>query len=97
MLSLIAPLSFLVALLLLARLSARLGAQLNHRHKRYRWLYLSMLLIVGSVGIQVMTLIAPETVSADWATAQTGLLTVGLLLAILVLWTYWRWLLAERT
>ncbi|MEP7284875.1 MAG: hypothetical protein ABI947_03805 [Chloroflexota bacterium] len=96
-LSLFGPVSIIIALLVLALLSQRLGAVTRHS-PLYRWFYVSVALVAISLGWRLLGMIAPEQFNHD---AQSALvydapLAVGLLIAVVVAWRYWSWLLSER-
>lgn len=96
LIGLIGPISLIVALLLLIHLSRRLGKALKRR-KWYRLLYISVLLI--ALGIVFRALILTQTISDDKDNALLYLLPIagGLIIAVIVVWRYWSWLLNEGT
>lgn len=96
LIGLIGPFSLIVALLLLIHLSARLGAALKRR-KWYRLLYLSVLLIGLGVGFRLLTLARPDLNTPDDILFYLLPIATGLVIAVLVIWRYWSWLLNEGT
>ncbi len=96
LLSLIGPVAVVIALVILALLSQRLGA-VTKRPPLYRWLYVSVVLVVSSVIVRLLTLSTPETLGSDFSTLMLYdiLLALGLGLAVIVAWRYWSWLLSE--
>ena len=92
-LGLLGPVSVIVALVVIAQLSQRLGA-VTKRPPIYRWFYVSVGLIAVSVLERVIALFAPNAFNMDllydipFATA--------LVIAVVIAWRYWSWLLSER-
>ena len=96
LLSLFGPLAIMLALVILALLSQRLGA-VTKRPPLYRWLYASVVLVGLSLIVRLLNLNTPETLGDDYSTLMLYdiLLALGLGLAVLVAWRYWSWLLSE--
>lgn len=92
LLGLIGPASIIVALVVLALLSERLGA-VTKRAPIYRWFFVSVALIGISI---VARLIAPDALDYRAALLYDIPLAVGLTLAVVIAWRYWSWLLSER-
>ncbi|MCC7450480.1 MAG: hypothetical protein IT324_23885 [Anaerolineae bacterium] len=89
---LIGPASMIVALIVLALLSQRLGA-VTKRAPIYRWFYVSVVLIAVSI---VGRLFAPDALDYRAALLYDVPLALGLTLAVVIAWRYWSWLLSER-
>lgn len=101
MLSLVGSLSIGIVMIILARLSQRLGHVTHARHY-YLWFYGGAILVwLGALaqifllrhgmdgGIQLQQDIL-------WVLLIKGLPTLGVTIALVVAWHYWSWLLAER-
>ena len=92
-LGLLGPVSVIVALIVIAQLSQRLGA-VTKRPPIYRWFYVSVALIVVCVLERVVALFVPNAFNTEllydipFATA--------LVIAVVIAWRYWSWLLSER-
>jgi hypothetical protein len=95
-LSLVAPVAIMIALVILAQLSQRLGA-VTKRPPLYRWLYLCVVLVGLSVIVRLLNLNAPETLGDDYSALMLYdvLMALGLGLAVIITWRYWNWLLSE--
>jgi hypothetical protein len=90
------PVSILIALVVLALLSQRLGA-VTKRAPLYRWLFVSVALVGVSIVGRFISAVVPGGDPAYAATMLFDVLFVlGLLLAVVVAWRYWSWLLHER-
>ncbi len=96
LLSLFGPVAMMIALVILALLSQRLGA-VTKRPPLYRWLYVSVVLVGISLIVRMINLNMPETLGSDYSTLilYDILLGLGLGLAVIVAWRYWSWLLSE--
>ncbi len=96
LLSLFGPVALMVALVILALLSQRLGAGTT-RPPLYRWVYVSVDLVGLSVIERLHNQNAPQTLGSDYSTLilYDILLALGLGLAVIVAWRYWSWLLSE--
>lgn len=101
LLNLVGPLAISFALIVLGRLSRRLGTVTGSR-KRFRWFYVAALLIgAGAIMrfyIQTVLRAMPEAPSAKvvYTIISDGLPAIGITLGLVVTWYYWSWLLAER-
>ncbi len=90
-----------IALVVLARLSSRLGSVTGSR-KHFRWLYVAAALVWVGAGmryyIQTVMQAMPEAPSAKlvYTIVSDGLPAIGITLGLVVTWYYWSWLLAER-
>ena len=94
-------LSIGVALVVLARLSQRLGS-VTHVRPYYGLLYVAAGLVWGGALVRLYFLTRPDA-SLDmpnqrllYTLLSDGLPAAGLTLGLLVTWFYWSWLLAER-
>ncbi len=95
LLALIGPASMIVALLVMAQLSQRLGA-VTKRPPIYRWFYASIaLLIIGILG-RAGALLWPGVLEDTATLLYDTLVTIALVISLVVAWRYWSWLLSER-
>jgi hypothetical protein len=92
------PASIIVALIVLALLSQRLGA-VTKRSPLYRWFFVSVVLIGISVIARLVNLGATEALGRDVLIVMLDdlSLAIGLSLAVVVAWRYWSWLLSEQS
>ncbi|MBN1218392.1 MAG: hypothetical protein JXM69_05660 [Anaerolineae bacterium] len=97
-------LSLIILFYVLARLSERFGAVVRMQ-PRYRYLYVSILLVLISFIIHILA-VSAETTTTDttWLTNPWVLLvvyylphTIAISLALYVAWHYWSWLITERS
>ncbi len=97
LLGLCGPASIIVALIVLALLSQRLGA-VTKRPPLYRWLFVSVVLVGISVISRLVNLGTAESLDHGSAVVMLDDITLalGLTLAVIVAWRYWSWLLSER-
>src|SRR5258708_37972110 len=97
LLGLIGPASIIVALIVVALLSQRLGA-VTKRAALYRWFFVSAALVCIGIIWRIFGLIIPNMPARDLdATLFYDIpLAAGLVIAVLVCWRYWSWLLSER-
>lgn len=95
LLGLVGPASLIVALVVIALLSQRLGS-VTKRPPLYRWFFVSIGFIVVTVVARFANLNDPA--GQDNATALIGDLALagGLSLSVVIAWRYWGWLLNER-
>lgn len=100
-LSLVGNTSIAVVMIILAKLSQRLGHVTLARHY-YLGLYLASVLVLSGVIVHAFLLgqgidggleLQQEVV---WVLLIKGLPALGITIALLVVWYYWSWLLAER-
>lgn len=97
-LALIGPFAVGVSLWIMGKLSKRLS-QVTHARPYYRLLYLAALAVwVGGGGRLAALLAQNEDLyqNTSWIFIIHGLPAFGLTLALIVVWYYWSWLLAER-
>ncbi len=92
LLGLFGPASIIVALVVIALLSQRLGA-VTKRAPIYRWFFVSVALIAAGIVWRLFDL----NMAYDFQTAMFYdiPLAVGLVIAVIVAWRYWSWLLSE--
>ncbi len=93
----VGQLGIIFALIVLARLSRRLG-QMTHAKPRYRGFYLSSaLLLIGVSARLVNELLLHENRREPlWVLFYDGIPALALTLGVMFAWRYWSWLLAER-
>jgi hypothetical protein len=88
-----------VTLVVLARLSERLGA-VTHARPYYRWYYVAAALVVLALVVQVVRHHPPLAASPNLTILgiilHDGFQATGLTIGLIVTWYYWSWLLAER-
>src|SRR5258708_12938907 len=84
-LGLIGPASVIVALMVIAQLSQRLGA-VTKRPSIYRWYYVSVVLVALSVVERLVALIAPNPFSTPLL--YNVPFTARLVLAVVIAWPY---------
>src|SRR4051812_5232386 len=94
-LGLAGPIAIVIALLVMALLSQRLGA-VTRRAPLYRWFFVSVACV--SVGLiwRFLSLIAPDQMGHANPIYYDVPLALGLVIALIVAWRYWSWLLSER-
>jgi hypothetical protein len=95
LLGLIGPIAIIIALLVMASLSQRLGA-VTRRTPLYRWFYISAVFVMGGLIWRFLTLVAPDIFGHQNPLLYDIPLAVGLVIALVVAWRYWSWLLSER-
>lgn len=90
-----------VAMIVLGRLSQRLGS-VTHARPYYLGLYVAAGLVMISIVVRLLFITRPDiSLGAEEQNLVYTLLNVGLpaiavTLALVVTWYYWSWLLAER-
>lgn len=90
-----------VAIIVLARLSHRLGSVM-HVRPYYLGLYISTVLIWLGIIAHIFFLTSPLATFQNlnqntiYVLLSEGLPALGITLALIVVWYYWSWLLAER-
>ena len=100
-LSLFGNISIGMVMIILARLSQRLG-NVTHARQYHVLLYVSAVLVWLGTGIQAFMLgqgiDGQQQLQQDigWVLLIKGLPALGVILGLLVVWYYWSWLLAER-
>ncbi len=95
LLGLFGPIALIIALLVMALLSQRLGA-VTKRAKNYRWFYVAIALIGLSIIVRLLTLGLPSAVADDTDLLYSLPLAAALTLSVFIAWRYWGWLLSER-
>jgi hypothetical protein len=96
--ALLGPLALSASLVVLARLSRRLG-KYTHDKPLFRWLYaaagLMLLSVAGQVGLMLGGAALPVAELAE-VIIYAGLPALAMTIGLAALWRYWSWLLAER-
>lgn len=91
--------ALIVTLLVLARLSQRLGG-VTHARPYYRWYYVAAAMLFLSLLIRISQIQPPLAASSNMTILgiilHDGLQALGLTIGLIVTWYYWSWLLAER-
>ncbi len=93
--SLVGPVSIVVALVVLASLSRRLGA-VTRRPPLYRWFFVGAALVALSIILRLVRLDSSGRLDTQAALFYDVPLVIGLLIAVIVAWRYWGWLLYEQ-
>ncbi len=96
--ALLGPAAVGVSLWVMGKLSKRLS-QVTHARPYYRLLYVAAIMVwVGGAGRLIAILAQNEDLyhNTSWTFVIHGLPALGLTLALIVVWYYWSWLLAER-
>jgi hypothetical protein len=95
-LGLAGPSGIIIALLVVAALSQRLGA-VTRRTPLYRWFYVSAVAVGLGLVLRLLDIFLPEQINliANPLYYDVPLL-VGLIIAVVIAWRYWSWLLSER-
>jgi hypothetical protein len=100
-LEIIGQLGIMIALIVLGRLSARLGSATKAK-KQHIGFYIAAAIMFVSIIIRVLNIVY-EFVSSEniqdsllWVLFYDGLPALAITLGILFAWHYWSWLLAER-
>lgn len=93
-----APLALMLALWVLAQISRRFG-EVTRRPPHYRAFYVAMMLMVPPLLVRLLAIGLSESQHADLGgNAVEALLhdlplLLGIMLALIVAWLYWSWLL----
>jgi len=97
LLGLVGPAAMIVALIVIALLTQRLGA-VTKRTPLYRWFFLSAALVSVGIVWRIFGLIVPDMPmrDTDGVLFYDLPLALGLVIAVVVAWRYWSWLLSER-
>ena len=88
-LGLVGPLALIIATLVIALLSQRLGT-ITKQLRVYRWLFVAIGVMTVAVVIRFWAL---DSING---LAYPLLMALGLTIALVVAWHYWGWLLGER-
>ncbi len=97
LLSALGPGGIACAMLVLARLSARMY-ETTRGTPAYRWFYVAALLLTISAAARVFGVIArtPLQDSWLWVILYDGLPAIAVMVGLSAAWHIWAWLLAER-
>ena len=91
-LGLFGPVSIIIVLVIMGLLSQRLGA-VTTRPPLYRWFYVS----AGLVGLSIlMELLVILNADPELTPVYEVPMVVGLMIAVIISWRYWGWLLSEN-
>lgn len=99
--SMVGGISVGVMMIVLARLSQRLG-NVTYARAHHIWLYVSAVLMWLGVFVQAIALVRGMEGGLElqqdilWVLLIKGLPAIGITIALIVAWYYWSWLLAER-
>lgn len=93
--SLAGPASMVVVVLLMRSLSKRLGA-VTRRPPIYRWFTVSAASILLSMALRLVREVSDGPLDGQHALLYDIPFAVGLLIAVVVAWRYWGWLLYEH-
>lgn len=94
LLSILGPVGILIALVVMAELSKRMGSV-----TRTRPYYLGFYIAAFLMGISILARLVDANPSAGGGTAvifYVGVPALSVTIAVIVAWRYWSWLLAER-
>lgn len=94
LLSVAGPISLIVAQVVMALLSKRLG-EVTKRAPTYRWFFVSAGLVSISILLQLLGIVSGG--EAAFAIVYDIFLTLGLALSVVIAWKYWSWLLSESS
>lgn len=94
-LSIFGPLSLASAMIVVARLSRRLGA-VTGRPPLYRWMYVGATFVCLGVVFRLASVDEAGRLHDQAALVYDAPFLAGLIIALLVTWRYWGWLLYER-
>lgn len=100
-LGLLGQVSIGITMIILARLSQKLG-HVTHARQHHIWLYVAAVLTWLGVIVQIVLLVqgidGRLQLQQDvvWVLLIRGLPALGVTIALVVVWHYWSWLLAER-
>ena len=98
LLGLLAPISIMVALIVVGLISRRLGVQTNAK-PFYLGFFAAAILVFISIAAQFLDLILhfphsdPDVL---WIIVDDGLPAIAVTIGVIFAWRYWSWLLAER-
>ncbi len=95
LLGLAGPIAMIIALLVMALLSQRLGA-VTKRRRAYRWFFVAVGLITAGILARLLALGGTPSALAEATLLYTVSVTIALTLAVSAAWRYWGWLLSER-
>ena len=91
-LSLLGPISLIIAQVVMGLLSKRLG-EVTKRPPLYRWFYVGAGLVGASIVLQLTDVLFQA--GSAVVILYDLVFTLGLALSIIVAWKYWGWLLSE--
>jgi hypothetical protein len=92
---LLGPASMVVSILVIASLSRRLGA-VTRRPPLYRWLFVGATLICLGIVFRLASMDEMGSLRDRGALLYDAPVVAGLLIAVVVTWRYWGWLLYEH-
>ncbi|MBI1256893.1 MAG: hypothetical protein GC204_05440 [Chloroflexi bacterium] len=98
LLSLLGPISIMVALIVVGLLSKQLGVQTNAK-PFYLGFYGAAILVLISIAAQFLDLIfhfPHNDAVVLWIFMDDGLPAIAVTIGVIFSWRYWSWLLAER-
>lgn len=95
LLSLAGPASIIVVVLLMRSLSKRLGA-VTRRPPIYRWFTVSAVCVSISIALRLVREVNDGPLDGQRALLYDIPFAIGLLIAVVVAWRYWGWLLYEH-
>lgn len=95
LLSFVGPASIILALVVMASLSRRLG-EVTRRPPLYRWFFVGAALVGLSMVLRLVKLDSSGQLGTQAALFYDVPLVGGLLISVIVAWRYWGWLLYEQ-
>ena len=93
-LGVLGPISLVIAQVVMALLSKRLG-EVTKRPPTYRWFYVGAGLVAASILLQLVDIFSGSDSVA--AVVYDSLFLLGLALSVIIAWKYWSWLLSESS
>lgn len=94
-LSMILPMSIIIVIFVLAQLSKRQG-KITRRPPLYRWFYVSAGLMMAAFIYRLWVQINFGNMVGEAAAFYDLPVMVALLLAVVIAWQYWGWMLGDR-
>jgi len=94
---LIGQLGICFALIVMARLSRRLG-QMTRAQPYYRGFYVAAILILVSIAARLLNdyFLFADPHQLGWVLVYDGIPALAVTMGVVIAWRYWSWLLAER-
>jgi len=94
-LSLIMPISMIIVMFVFAQISQKQG-KVARRPPLYRWFYVSSGLLMVALVYRIWAQLSFGSLIGDAVALYDLPVMLALLLAVVIAWQYWGWLLGER-